>query len=49
MTTTLIKKKLAKAINEIDDPDFLEALHTIVNSKKDEELAYQLSDAQKKE
>lgn len=49
MTTTLIKKKLAKAINEIDDPDFLEALHTIVNSKKDEESAYQLSTAQKKE
>lgn len=49
MTTTLIKKKLAKAIKEIDDPDFLEALHTIVNSKKDEELAYQLSTAQKKE
>ncbi|MDZ4795465.1 MAG: hypothetical protein SGI83_14385 [Bacteroidota bacterium] len=49
MTTTLIKKKLTKAINEIDDPGFLEALHTIVNSKKDEELAYQLSAAQKKE
>ena len=49
MTTTLIKKKLTKAINEIDDPDFLKALHTIVNSKKDEELAYQLSAAQKKE
>lgn len=49
MTTTLIKKKLTKAINEIDDPGFLEALHIIVNSKKDEELAYQLSAGQKKE
>ncbi len=49
MTTTLIKKKLTKAINEIDDSDFLQALHTIVNSKKEEESAYQLSSAQKKE
>jgi putative addiction module component (TIGR02574 family) len=49
MTTTLIKKKLTKAINEIDDSDFLQALHTIVNSKKEEESAYQLSAAQKKE
>ncbi len=49
MTTTLIKKKLTKAINEIDDAGFLEALHTIVNSKKEEENNYQLSPAQKKE
>ena len=49
MTTTLIKKKLTKAISEIDDSDFLLALHTIVNSKKEEESAYQLSVAQKKE
>jgi len=49
MTTLLIKKKLTKAINEIDDPGFLQALHTIVNSKKEEEALYQLSAAQKKE
>ena len=49
MTTTLIKKKLTKAINEIDDTDFLQALHTIVSSKKEEKFAYQLSAAQKKE
>ena len=49
MTTTLIKKKLAKAINEIDDSDFLKALHTIVSSKQEEEAIYQLSNAQKKE
>ena len=49
MTTTLIKKKLAKAISEIDDSDFLKALHTIVSSKQEEEAIYQLSNAQKKE
>ncbi len=49
MSTTLIKKKLTKAINEIDDPGFLKALHTIVNSKNEETMAYQLSAAQKKE
>jgi putative addiction module component (TIGR02574 family) len=49
MTTTLIKKKLTSAINEIDDTNFLQALHTIVNAKKEEEAVYQLSAAQKKE
>ena len=49
MTTTLIKKKLAKAISEIDDSDFLQALHTIVSSKKEEDAIYRLSPAQKKE
>lgn len=50
MTTTLIKKRLTKAINEIEDTDFLEALQTIVISKKEEEEAvFQLSSVQKKE
>lgn len=49
MTTTLIKKKLTSAINEIDDNDFLQALHTIVNAKKEEDAIYQLSPAQKRE
>ncbi len=49
MSTTLIKKKLTNAINEIDDSDFLEALHIIVNAKKEEETVYQLSVSQKKE
>lgn len=49
MTTILIKKRLTKAINEIDDTDFLEALQTIINSKKEEETIYQLSSGQKKE
>jgi hypothetical protein len=49
MTTALIKKKLTRAINEIEDPGFLQALHTIVSSKKEEENIYQLSASQKKE
>ena len=49
MTATLLKKKLTRAINEIDDTRFLEALHTIVSSKQEEELVYELSAAQKKE
>lgn len=49
MTTTLIKKKLTSAINQIDDSNFLQALHTIVNAKKEEEAIYQLSPMQKKE
>ncbi|MEO5947774.1 MAG: addiction module protein [Chitinophagaceae bacterium] len=49
MTTTGIKKQLTEAINKIDDTDFLEALQIIVNSKKDEESASQLSASQKKE
>ncbi|MBM3416606.1 MAG: hypothetical protein FJY20_09185 [Bacteroidetes bacterium] len=49
MTTTLIKKKLAKKINEISDAAFLKALHTIVQYKKEEEELYKLSAPQKKE
>lgn len=49
MTTTLLKKKLTKAINEIEDEQFLEALHTIVSSKQEDEMIYELSAAQKKE
>ncbi len=49
MTTTIIKKKLTKAINEMDDPAFLVALHTIVNSKLEEDVIHQLSSRQKKE
>jgi hypothetical protein len=49
MTSILIKKRLTKAINEINDTNFLEALQTIVNTKKDEETIYLLSSGQKKE
>jgi hypothetical protein len=48
MTTSLLKKKLTKAISNIDDPDFLQALHTIVLSKN-EEIAFELTPSQKKE
>ena len=36
MTTSILKKKLARAIDEIDDTEFLKALHTIVQSKNEE-------------
>ncbi|MGE5108159.1 MAG: addiction module protein [Sphingobacteriales bacterium] len=49
MTTTLLKKKLTNAINKIEDAQFLEALHTIVSSKQEDEMIYELSTPQKKE
>jgi len=48
MTTSVLKRKLTRAINDIDDPEFLQALHTIVLSKN-EEIIYHLTPAQKKE
>ena len=48
MTTALLKKRLSKAINSIEDAGFLQALHTIVQSKK-ERAIYELTPAQKKE
>lgn len=48
MTTSVLKKKLTKAIDNIEDADFLKALHTIVSSKT-EETAFGLSATQKKE
>ena len=48
MTTSFLKKKLTRAINDIDDAEFLKALHTIVQSKNDESV-YELTPAQKKE
>lgn len=47
MTVTRLKQDLTKAINEIDDTHFLQALHTIVISRQDEQALYQLSTAQK--
>ena len=35
MTTTIIKKKLTKAINEIDDAGLLEAVYTILEKQSD--------------
>lgn len=48
MTTALLKKKLSKAINSINDPGFLEALHIIVQSKSGETI-HELTPTQKKE
>ena len=49
MTVAILKKKINRAISEIDDSDFLNALHTIISSKKEENTLYQLSSTQKKE
>jgi len=48
MTTALLKRKISTAIDTINDPGFLKALHTIVQSKKDE-MHITLNAAQKKE
>ena len=48
MTTSFLKKRLTRAINDIDDTEFLKALHTIVQSKN-EESVYEPTLAQKKE
>jgi hypothetical protein len=49
MTTIAIKKELKKAINDISDPDFLSALQTIVNNKRETEEINELSALQKKD
>jgi hypothetical protein len=48
MTTTALKKELIKAIGNIDDNSFLEAVYTIVNEKNLEQR-YELSPEQWKE
>ena len=48
MTASILKKKLVQAIDEIDDTDFLKALHTIVQSKNEEPF-FEPGPAQKKE
>ena len=49
MTRVVLKKKLTKAINEIEDTDFLAALHTIITSKQEDEFIHDLTASQKKE
>jgi hypothetical protein len=49
VTRVVLKKKLTKAIHEIDDTQFLEALHTIIAAKQEDEIIYELTAAQKKE
>ena len=48
MSTLLIKQNINKAIKEIDDKIFLEAVYTIV-SNKIEQSAFELSDELKTE
>jgi hypothetical protein len=49
MTRVVLKKKLTKAINEIDDTEFLQALHTIIAAKQEDAIIYGLTVAQKRE
>jgi hypothetical protein len=49
MTVAILKKKINQAISEIDNADFLNALHAIISSKKEEDTLCQLSSTQKKE
>jgi hypothetical protein len=48
MTTTLLKQNIAKAVNDINDKDFLEAVYTIVYHKA-EETDFELTAAMKNE
>jgi hypothetical protein len=46
MSVTEIKKHLYKAIEEIDDEAFLQAVYTIVSSKMEHGREYELTDEQ---
>ncbi|MDP3929420.1 MAG: hypothetical protein Q8R57_10395 [Bacteroidota bacterium] len=46
MTTNTLKNEINKALNSINDKSFLEALYTIINTKK-ETYDYELNDADK--
>ena len=48
MSTLLIRQNINKAIKEIDDENFLEAVYTIV-SNKIEQSTFELTDDLKKE
>ncbi len=48
MTTTLLKQHIAKAVNDINDKDFLEAVYTIVSNKA-EETDFELTTVMKSE
>jgi hypothetical protein len=47
MTTAILKNEIAKAIDNINDKSFLEALYTIINTRA-ETYDYELNDADKK-
>ena len=42
MTTDLLKNEIAKALNDINDKSFLEALYTIINTRS-EKFDYEFS------
>ncbi len=46
MSVTEVKEHLHRVINEIDDVAVLQAVLTILESKKEEEKKYQLNDEQ---
>ncbi len=48
MTTTLLKQNITKAVKDINDKDFLEAVYTIVSNKA-EETAFELTTEMKNE
>jgi hypothetical protein len=48
MTTILLKQHITKAVKEIDDKDFLEAVYTIVSNKAGE-TDFELTAGMKKE
>jgi hypothetical protein len=47
MTTNILKNEISKALNNINDKSFLEALYTIINTRL-ETFDYDLNDAHKK-
>lgn len=48
MTTSILKKQISQIIGDINDKDFLHAVHTIVSNKADE-INYELSPQMKAE
>ncbi len=49
MTTIILKKKLTKAISEIDDAGLLQAVYTILEKQLGSQSEYELTSSQKKE
>jgi len=43
LDTILLKSKITKAVNDIDDESFLEAIYAIIN-KHNNEIAYEIDD-----
>lgn len=47
MTTAILKSEITKALDNIQDKSFLEAIYTIINTRS-ETYDYELNDADKK-